>query len=202
MSRSPFSSVSLPARLLLGSLLLGPLMLGGAASAQTYQVQIQRTAHGIPHIQASDLGGIGYGVGYSYAQDNLCLLADQVMTVRGERSKFLGAEGKTVVGFQPVNNLDSDVFFKTVIEPGRLQAGYRDQPQILALMRGYVPARHAAGAVALGLPERRLGAAPDRTRRDAPRGREGHSGERRGHGERHYQRPASSGGGQHGGAAS
>ena len=137
MSRSPFSSVSLPARLLLGPLLLGPLVLGGAAGAQTYQVQIQRTSHGIPHIQASDLGGIGYGVGYSYAQDNLCLLADQVMTVRGERSKFLGAEGKTVVGFQPVNNLDSDVFFKTVIEPGRLQAGYRDQPQILALMRGY-----------------------------------------------------------------
>lgn len=118
-------------------LCLSLLALGSAAQAQTYQAQVQRTAYGIPHIQAPDLAGLGYGVGYSYAQDNLCLLADQILTVRGERSKFLGAEGRTVVGFQPVSNLDSDVFFKAVIEPGRLERGYQGQPDTLALLRGY-----------------------------------------------------------------
>ena len=117
--------------------LLAPLALGSGAQAQTYQAQVQRTAYGIPHIQAPDLAGLGYGVGYTYAQDNLCLFADQILTVRGERSKFLGPEGRTVVAFQPVTNLDSDVFFKAVIEPGRLERGYQDQPETLALLRGY-----------------------------------------------------------------
>ena len=141
MSRAHLPSLLTASLLLVSTAQAQTVQLQTAQSqtspAKTYQVQIQRTSYGIPHIQAADLGSLGYGAGYSYAQDNLCLLADQMLTVRGERSKFLGAEGRTVVGFQPVSNLDSDVFFRTVVEPGPLQAGYRDQPQVLALLRGY-----------------------------------------------------------------
>ena len=48
---------------------------------------IRRTAHGIPHILASDYEGAGYGYGYAIAQDNICVLADTYVTVRAQRSR-------------------------------------------------------------------------------------------------------------------
>ena len=56
-----------------------------------YQVTITRTEHGIPHIVADDWGSLGYGQGYAFAQDRACTLIDQVIKVRGERSRWFGA---------------------------------------------------------------------------------------------------------------
>ncbi|WP_288434746.1 acylase [uncultured Deinococcus sp.] len=112
--------------------------LAQPAPTPRYQVDIQRTAYGIPHIQAGDFASLGYGVGYSYAQDNLCLLADQVVTVRGERSLYFGAQGSATVGFQQVNNLDSDVFFQAMMDVPALRRGYaQGSPDARSLMRGY-----------------------------------------------------------------
>ena len=36
--------------------------------------------------------GLGYGLAYAYAQDNVCMFADSLLTVRGERSQFFGAD--------------------------------------------------------------------------------------------------------------
>ena len=55
--------------------------------AKDVSADIRRTTFGVPHIQAADERGLGYGIGYAYAQDNLCLLANEVVTVNGERSK-------------------------------------------------------------------------------------------------------------------
>ncbi|GMA14275.1 aculeacin A acylase [Deinococcus metallilatus] len=116
---------------------LAPLLLGSSL-ASTYQVQIQRTSYGIPHVRAADLGSLGYGLGYAYAQDNLCLLADQVLTVRGERSRYLGTADSTIVGFQQVNNLDSDFFFRALIDLPALRRAYQSgPPEHLHLMQGY-----------------------------------------------------------------
>ena len=57
---------------------------------------IRRTTFGVPHIRAADERGLGYGIGYAYAQDNLCLLANEVLTVNGERSKYFGAQAQTL----------------------------------------------------------------------------------------------------------
>lgn len=100
-----------------------------AGQAQTvptprYQAQIVRPAYGTPHIQAGTFAGLGYGVGYSYAPDNLCLLADQVITVRGERPLYLGDQGTTTVGFQRAGTLDSDVFFKAMTDVPALRRAY------------------------------------------------------------------------------
>lgn len=63
-----------------------------AAAPPTYSATITRTEHGIPHITASDFGGLGFGSGYATAQTSTCTLADIVLTARGERSKYLGPD--------------------------------------------------------------------------------------------------------------
>lgn len=67
---------------------------GGETVAEGgHTAHISRTEYGIPHILARDFDGLGYGYGYAFAQDNVCELADQVVTLRGERSQFLGPGG-------------------------------------------------------------------------------------------------------------
>lgn len=61
------------------------------ASSETspaFEAEILRSAYGVPHIIAADHGGLGYGLGYAAAQDNICEIADRVVTVRGERAAF------------------------------------------------------------------------------------------------------------------
>ena len=54
---------------------------GGGADATAadgpYEATIRRTAHGVAHIAADDLGSLGFGQGYAFAEDHLCTLADQ-----------------------------------------------------------------------------------------------------------------------------
>ena len=110
-----------------------------AARAPAYSASIVRTALGIPHITASDWRGIGYGVAYAYAQDNLCLLAEEFATVAGERSRHFGAGAKAVLGFEPVDNLTSDFFFRSAIDIAALRRGARAMaPEQVQLSAGYV----------------------------------------------------------------
>lgn len=98
-------------------------------------VEIRWTAFGVPHIRASDEYGLGYGVGYAYARDNLCLLADEVLTVRGERARFLGRDAKSSSG---LDNVRSDFFFRWLNDDARI-ARYLDRqpPQARQLLAGY-----------------------------------------------------------------
>ena len=59
------------------------------ASAQgpPERVTIRRTAHGVPHIEASSYRGLGYGYGYAFARDNICTIADDYVTVNAQRSR-------------------------------------------------------------------------------------------------------------------
>ncbi len=103
----------------------------GAMSAD-----IRRTAFGIPHIRASDERGLGYGIGYAYAQDNLCLLANEVVTVNGQRARYFGAEQATL---EERNNLTSDVFFTWLNTPRAVAAFWKAQtPQVQQRLEGYV----------------------------------------------------------------
>jgi acyl-homoserine-lactone acylase len=40
-----------------------------------FSAKIQRTEFGIPHITADNYKGLGYGLGYAFASDNICSLA-------------------------------------------------------------------------------------------------------------------------------
>lgn len=115
------------------------LTIGGVAEAKRYDATIVRTTHGIPHITAKDWRGAGYGVGYAYAQDNLCMIAEEFATVAGERSLHFGPKESATLGFQTVDNLSSDLFFRSAIDLPALRRGVRSQGRaVLELTQGYV----------------------------------------------------------------
>ncbi|WP_137939978.1 acylase [Chitinivorax sp. B] len=144
LTNLPCHFVRFPARLvtwvLIGSALSG---LAGCNSdnedTSQFSASIRYTQWGIPHIKADNYASLGYGAGYVYAKDNLCLMADHVVTVNGERSRYFGADGTVSVAFNQVDNLSSDVFFKAYLDDDTLQ---RDYTQISEdtrdLLRGYV----------------------------------------------------------------
>lgn len=103
----------MPIGVLLGAICVSPLLGGGDLMASPRDssvfVKIRRTSYGIPHILAHNERGLGYGIGYAYAEDNICLLADEVVTVKGERSFYFGPDSSSNEG---IKNLASDFFFQ------------------------------------------------------------------------------------------
>jgi acyl-homoserine-lactone acylase len=96
--------------------------LSTAAFAQKYDVEIRRTSFGIPHITAKDYGSVAYGIGYSFAQDNVCLMLDELVTINGERSLYYGPDGTYVYGQK---NINLDFVMKLVNgDAAQVQAGY------------------------------------------------------------------------------
>lgn len=118
--------------------LLLALSLAVSAREQVTQTSadIRRTSYGVPHIRASDERGLGVGMGYAYAQDNLCLLANEVVTVNGERARFFGPDQATL---EERNNLASDVFFNWLNTPETVAAFWKAQtPEMQQRIEGYV----------------------------------------------------------------
>ena len=87
-----------------------------AAPAHVYDATIIRTAHGIPHVFARDLGSLGYGYGYAFAQDNICTIAESYVTVNAQRSRFFGPDKlwRFDANSTAPNNLNSDFFYQRV----------------------------------------------------------------------------------------
>ena len=136
-----------------------------AAVPASYDSTVTRTAMGIPHVKANDWGSLGYGLGYAFAEDNLCLLLEDMLTTRGERAKFFGRNGPTYT-LQATGitapNVDSDFFWKfvadtaavakikakTVAEAKLATTGYKDgvNRYIHELKAGAHPGRHTSCA--------------------------------------------------------
>src|SRR3546814_5711981 len=98
-----------------------------------------RTSYGVPHITASDYTGLGYGQGYAEATDNLCVIAEYLVTLRGERSLYFGAEGANAKG------VGSDFFARYYYRDAtrRLDGMSRDA---VDLLRGYLAGYNRAAA--------------------------------------------------------
>ncbi len=93
-------------------------------------VQIRWTEYGIPHIKANDYFGAGYGLAYAIATDAICVLAEEVITFRGERSLYLDDTRA---------NRDSDVFYKSLLRNATLdEVLAASLPGNRTLLRGYV----------------------------------------------------------------
>ena len=98
--------------------------LAATASARgRFDVTIRMTEYGIPHIQAKDWQSLGYGYGYQVASETICVLADTYTTVRAERSRYFGPDAGYVFrgNGSSVNNLNSDFFFKQIIDDKRVE---------------------------------------------------------------------------------
>ncbi|WP_433615851.1 penicillin acylase family protein [Dactylosporangium sp. CA-139114] len=61
-----------------------------AVAAGGYSAVIKRTSYGVPHITAANLGSVAFGQAWAYAEDRFCDLADQIVKVRSERSRYFG----------------------------------------------------------------------------------------------------------------
>ena len=96
-----------------------------------YQVQVQRTSYGIPHVQAEDWGSLGYGYGYVFAQDNACVLAREVLVATGTQARFFGAGTGS-------GNLISDWVYAMVNSDARVSAEWATlDAETQELLRGY-----------------------------------------------------------------
>ncbi|MBC8996875.1 acylase [Pseudomonas sp. N40(2020)] len=120
---------------------LAGMFFGLSLSAQAFSpavdtsAQIRRTGFGVPHIRAQDERGLGFGIGYAYAQDNLCLLANEIVTVNGQRSRYFGPDQFTV---EQRENRVSDVFFTWLNTPEAVKTFWQAQPaQVRDLVEGY-----------------------------------------------------------------
>jgi acyl-homoserine-lactone acylase len=117
-----------------------------AAKGPIYKATIRRTEGGIPHITARNWGGLGYGYGYSFAQDNICVMAEDYVTVDAERSRFFGPTGSYPQRGNGVtaNNLNSDLFFQQIIDSHVIDELLAKTPplgpeqEVRDLVRGYV----------------------------------------------------------------
>ena len=101
-------------------------------------VQIERTA-GIPHITAATYEGLAYGTAYAYAQDNVCQLANHLVTVRGERSLYFGATATGLLGLRTLPNAQIDLFIRSHMDDAALARAHATLgPAAQAAIRGYV----------------------------------------------------------------
>lgn len=138
---------------------LAAAVLAAPAAADAYEVEIRRTAHGIPHVTGASLGDAAYGYGYAFAEDNLCQIAEDYVTVSAERSKHFGATASYIFegNGQRVVNLNSDFFFQRINDRGVVESLLDQpppagpQPQVKQALRGYVAGynrylREAGGA--------------------------------------------------------
>ncbi|HET6830853.1 MAG TPA: penicillin acylase family protein [Solirubrobacterales bacterium] len=106
----------------IGALVMTLAALGIVAPALGYKAKIRETSYGIPHVKAHSYGSAGYGVGYAFAEQNICTFANNNVTTSARRSKYFGPDGESPASAAgPVNNLDSDFFWQSVIDSGRIE---------------------------------------------------------------------------------
>ena len=81
-----------------------------------YSATIRTTSYGVPHIVADNFKSAGFGYGYVFAQQNICLYAEELVTLRGERAQYFGATGGYLGQLGTVSgNVDSDFFYKLLM---------------------------------------------------------------------------------------
>ncbi|MEW2082682.1 penicillin acylase family protein [Streptomyces sp. NPDC005283] len=118
---------------------------GGGLSAV-----IRYTEHGIPHIVARDYASLGFGNGWAQAADQVCVLADGFLTVRGERSRYFGPDAAPDGSLSSATkNLSSDLYFRGVRDTGTVEkllatpAPAGAGRQVKELMRGWAAGYNA-----------------------------------------------------------
>ena len=115
--------------------------LVGCASAPQgpRTVEIVRTTFGVAHIRAADFESLAYGVAYAHAQDNVCQTADQLVTVRGERSRYFGGAATGRLGLRTLPNEQIDLFIRAHMDDAHLARAYGQMSrEAQEMARGYV----------------------------------------------------------------
>lgn len=111
---------------------------------------IRYTEYGVPHIVAKDYANLGFGTGWAQAADQVCVLADGFVTVRGERSRHFGADAAPDFSLSgATRNLTSDLYFRGVRDAGTVErllaeaAPRGPSGEVKELMRGWAAGYNA-----------------------------------------------------------
>ena len=120
-------------------------------STAANRVTITRDSSGIPHITAGSFTALGYGEALAFSQDNFCTLAQDFVTVNGQRSKYFGPKGLSLNYSAGANdtNLNSDFFWRSVKARGLLAKEIHQPPplgplpQVLSVYNGFVSGYNA-----------------------------------------------------------
>lgn len=131
--------------------LASPLLAGIAAAALltackppmiafdpdgTLDARIRYTEFGVPHIEADNLESLAYGVGYAYARDNICLLADLIVRVNSQRARYYGPD--LVAGSGDGQHLVSDFGYLALDVRQQAQTGLASMSEnSRAMLSGY-----------------------------------------------------------------
>lgn len=112
---------------------------GGGEAANRLAASIRYTSNGVPHILADSFTGAGYGYGYAFAKENLCLYAEELVTLRGERAQFFGLAGGYLGQLGTVfGNVDSDFFYKLLLTADQVtKTKAAASPQVQGLLSGF-----------------------------------------------------------------
>lgn len=101
------------------------------------EADIRWTTYGVPHVKADNLESMAYGVGYAFAKDNLCVLADQIVKYNSQRAKYFGPD--MTPGSGDSQHLINDFGFLTL---GIRELAEEHLPQMSAnsraMFQGYV----------------------------------------------------------------
>ncbi len=99
-------------------------------------VTLIRTEYGVPHAQADNLESVAFGLGYAFAEDNLCLLADQVIKYNSERSRYFGPD--QVPGSGDSLNLINDFSYRALEIRHQAEQGLGSMSEpVRAMLSGY-----------------------------------------------------------------
>ena len=129
MTDSPSRLRLIPILCTIFALLGGFAVDAAAKGGKPYKAEVRWTSFGIPHVRASDWGGLGYGYGYAFARDNVCTLALDVVESTGQLSRFFGPGG---------GNLQSDAVWALFNSDARTEEGLATlDSDTQALVRGY-----------------------------------------------------------------
>jgi acyl-homoserine-lactone acylase len=145
MLRRPHAVLSLVAVALAAAVVAAP-----ASAKARYDAKIVRTSYGIPHVSATSWGSLGYGAGYAYAEDNLCTLAQEIVTVSAARARSFGVDGTTISSAKNAdNNLESDFFWQSVHDARTVEklvarkAPLGPKTEVKAMVAGYAAGYNA-----------------------------------------------------------
>lgn len=91
-------------------------------------VDIRWTSYGIPHVKADDWKSLGYGYAYATATDGVCVIARDVLTVKGNLMPYFGEKTRA-----------SDLFHRAVVTDSLLAKYTAAQtPRAKLFSAGYV----------------------------------------------------------------
>lgn len=149
-ARRPFH-VALSVAMVVPTLTLIGVIAPSAGAAVAASVTITRDSDGVPHIRAANFTALGYGEAWVFSQDNFCTLAQDFVTVNGERSRYFGPKALSLnysAGAE-ASNLDSDLFWQSIKASGIVNREMHEAPpngplpQVLQLYRGFIAGYNA-----------------------------------------------------------